>query len=66
LYVFLFAVSVELLQAADIVRVLGLSDNRFFRTLIGSTFDVKDMVCYATGCVLTGIYEYRLWKIRRI
>ena len=57
LLVFLFATGVEVLQAVNIVEVLGLSDNAFFRILIGSTFDFKDIVCYAVGCVLLGGYE---------
>ena len=64
LYVFLFAVGVELLQAVDIVHLLGLGENSFFQILIGSTFDVKDIACYVTGCALTGIYEYVIWKRR--
>ena len=55
--VFLFAVLVEGLQAINIVELLGLSENVFFRILIGSTFDVKDIVCYAVGCVLLGGFE---------
>ena len=64
LYVFLFAVGVELLQAVDIVHLLGLGENSFFQILIGSTFDVKDIACYVIGCALTGIYEYVIWKRR--
>ena len=57
LYVFLFAVGVEGLQAVNIVEWLGLSNNRIFSILIGSTFDFKDIICYAVGCVLLGGYE---------
>ena len=57
LFVFLFATGVEALQAVNIVEVLGLSDNRFFSTLIGATFDFKDIVCYAVGCAVLGGYE---------
>ena len=57
LLVFLFATGVEVLQAVNIVEVLGLSNNRFFSTLIGATFDFKDIVCYAVGCAVLGGYE---------
>lgn len=57
LYIFLFAAGVEVLQYFDIVALLGLSDNRFFSILIGSVFDVKDIVCYGIGCALTMIVE---------
>ena len=57
LFIFLFAIGVEALQAIHIVELLGLSENRFFRILIGSTFDLKDIVCYAAGCAVLGGYE---------
>lgn len=57
LYVFVFAVLVEVLQYFNIVRLLGLSGSRFFRVLIGGTFDLKDIACYGVGCVVLGVYE---------
>lgn len=61
LYVFLFAVLVEGLQAANLVELLGLAGNRFFSVLIGTTFDIKDIVCYGVGCVLCGLWE--IWMM---
>lgn len=52
LYLFGFAALVEFAQYFRIVERLGLEDNRFFCVLIGSVFDVKDIVCYAVGTVL--------------
>lgn len=52
LYIFLFAAGVEVLQYFRIAEVLGLSDNRILSVVIGSVFDVKDIVCYGVGCVL--------------
>lgn len=43
------AAGVELLQLVDFVDVIGLSDSRFFSILLGRTFDIKDIVCYAAG-----------------
>lgn len=57
LYVFIFAVLVEVLQYFNIVEILGLSDSRFFRILIGGTFDWKDIACYGAGCMVLAIYE---------
>ncbi|MBD5097539.1 MAG: DUF2809 domain-containing protein [Lachnospiraceae bacterium] len=62
LYVFLFAVLVEVLQYFNIVDVLGLSGSRFFSILIGGTFDWKDIACYGAGCVVPFIYEVVLGK----
>ena len=58
LYVFLFAALVEVLQFFHIVDVVGLGGSAFFRTLIGGTFDIKDVACYGIGCVLLGVLEW--------
>ncbi len=51
-YILCFAVLVELMQYFRIVEMLGLQENRFFSVLIGSVFDIKDIICYAVGCTL--------------
>lgn len=63
-YILCFAVLVEMLQYFRIVEVLGLSDNRFFSILIGSVFDIKDIICYAVGCLLivAGQMVYKIYK----
>ena len=58
LYVFIFSVIVELLQYLKIVEVLGLQDNAFLSTVIGTSFDIRDILCYFVGCALCGIWEY--------
>lgn len=62
LWVFLFAIGVEMLQFVHIVELLGLKDNRFFSLLVGSVFDIKDIICYAAGCLLLGGYELFIQK----
>lgn len=57
LYLFLFATAVEVLQYFRIAALLGLENNRVLSVLIGATFDWKDIVCYAAGCLLLGVYE---------
>jgi len=63
LYVFLFAAGVEVLQYFRIVEMLGLSDNRVLSVVIGSVFDVKDIVCYGIGCGLLFVYEFIKEKV---
>lgn len=62
LYVFIFAAGVEVLQLFHIVDILGLGSNRFMRILVGSVFDMADVICYGIGCVMLGIYEWRMAK----
>ena len=57
LYIFIFAVIVEVLQYFHIVDLLGLGGSRFFRVLIGGVFDWRDILCYGVGCLLLAFWE---------
>lgn len=57
LYVFLFALAVEIGQYFDFVALMGLGNSRFFRILLGSTFSPADIVCYGVGCALFALLE---------
>ena len=59
LYVFLFAVCVEVLQYFCLADMLGLQGNTAVRIILGSVFDWKDIACYGAGCLLIQIYEIR-------
>ncbi len=58
-YVFLFAVAVEILQYFHLGRLLGLEHYRLAMIVLGSTFDVGDILCYFTGCLLVWLLERR-------
>ena len=60
LFIFIFAVGVEFLQYFNLVELLGLSDNRFMRILLGSVFDIKDIICYGVGCMILQIGQHKL------
>ena len=62
LWVFLFAAAVEIGQYFDFVTLLGLGNIAFFRILLGSTFSVADLICYAAGCLLFWIGEKTITK----
>jgi len=51
-YTLAFATAVEFLQYIDIVKVLGWENSAFLSTIIGRSFSVWDLVCYAVGCLL--------------
>ena len=65
-FIFIFAVVVEILQGIHIVDILGVADNQFLRTLIGDSFDVKDILCYGVGCILLWLYESKRKQINLI
>ena len=48
-----FAWCVEFAQAFQLVDVLGLGDVPLARTVIGTTFDWRDLVAYTVGAVLS-------------
>lgn len=58
LWVFLFAALVEVCQYFELVKRLGLEDHRFLRTLLGSTFDLADIACYAVGGALLFLWQW--------
>lgn len=64
-YVFIFAALVEIAQYFDIVKLLGLQDNKILSTLIGRTFSLLDLLCYAIGCVLFFVTESIIKNIYR-
>ena len=57
LYVFIFAALVEVAQYFEIVKILGLDNNRLIRTIVGTTFSVMDLICYGVGVLLFQITE---------
>ena len=56
LYIFIFALAVEIGQYFDFVALLGLEQNRFLSILLGRTFSVSDIVCYAVGCAISSAF----------
>ena len=62
LYIFIFSVAVEVLQYLKIVEALGLQDNAFMSTIIGTSFDIRDILCYFVGCAICGIWELVRYK----
>ena len=52
--VFVFSVIVEFLQKIHIVDILGI-ENKLMRTLIGTSFSYKDIICYAAGCAVASV-----------
>ncbi|EXG87062.1 MULTISPECIES: ribosomal maturation YjgA family protein [Lacrimispora] len=63
LYIFVFAALTEVGQYFHLAKLLGLSDYKIARIMIGSTFDLKDIACYLAGC--TGLFLYEIVKRRK-
>ena len=56
LKIFAFAAALELAQYFGAVQILGI-ENKILKIMIGGTFDLTDLLCYAAGCILAGVYE---------
>ena len=54
----IFAILVEITQAFDIVGKLGLENNKFFSTILGTTFDLNDIWAYVAGCSVIYLLEF--------
>ena len=52
IYVFLFATFVEIAQYFNVVKLLGLQNNAFISTIVGTTFSFVDLICYSVGCLI--------------
>lgn len=63
-YVFLFAVAVEICQYFDIVKLLGFENNVLISTLVGRSYSFVDIICYAVGCIAFFIVEQIFQKMR--
>ena len=50
LYIFIFAVVVEIMQYFNIMNYLA-NDNKILKIALGSTFDIKDIICYIIGFI---------------
>ncbi len=59
-YLFVIACAIELSQLIDLLGYIGLGHNQLARIVFGSTFDVKDIVCYGIGMILLIIWEKML------
>jgi Protein of unknown function (DUF2809) len=63
LAVLLFSYSVEFLQYANIVKLLGLQNYKIARIVIGTSFSWIDMLLYTLGILLVIIAE-RKWQTK--
>lgn len=58
--VLLFAFIVEFLQLSNILVLFNLQKNIFAKIILGSTFQITDLIAYTLGFVSILIIEYKL------
>ena len=57
LWVFLFAALVECMQGLGWGNLPAIRNSRLLRIMLGSTFDWRDIFCYAVGCAGIALAE---------
>lgn len=57
IYVFIFALIVELLQLVKIVDLLGIPHKSIIAIMVGTSFSFIDIICYAVGCAIAYLTE---------
>ncbi|MGN7161351.1 DUF2809 domain-containing protein [Sphingomonas sp. SAFR-052] len=57
LIAFAVAVAIEFSQYFRLLKAIGLDQNRFARMILGSGFDPKDFIAYASGAVAVLLIE---------
>ena len=64
-YIFAFAVVVEIGQYFNLVNVLGLEQSRVAKIIIGVTFDPYDILMYFIGCVLIFFWDRYAYPMQK-
>lgn len=65
LWIFLFAAFVEGCQYFKLVKLLGLEHAPILRTILGSTFDWSDILCYAAGAAVLFLWQAVETRLRK-
>lgn len=53
-----FATIIEILQFFDFSSIFNFMNSKILKIVLGSTFDIKDIVCYAIGTILIVIISH--------
>jgi hypothetical protein len=63
LSVLAFAFIIEFLQLVNILSMLNLQNNHLIKLILGSTFQISDLVAYTLGIITVLIAEFKLYKL---
>jgi len=58
--VLVIAFSIEFLQMANLLAYLNLENSTLAKTILGSTFQISDLLAYTLGIVSVLIFEYKI------
>ncbi|MBS5932675.1 MAG: DUF2809 domain-containing protein [Clostridiales bacterium] len=55
---FAFATIIEILQYFEFASILDFMNSKLLRIVLGATFDMKDILCYAIGTIIIVIINH--------
>lgn len=58
IWVFLFALAVEIGQYFDVVKLLGLENYKLISVWFGRSFSFYDIICYGVGCLIFAVVNF--------
>ncbi|GAA4238255.1 hypothetical protein GCM10022291_28030 [Postechiella marina] len=58
--VLLIAFTIEFAQLINVLKILNLENNYLIKTILGSTFQISDLVAYTLGLITVIILEFNL------
>lgn len=60
--VLLFAFLIEFLQLANLLKIINLEHNYLAKLILGSTFQISDLIAYTLGIITILCIEFKLKK----
>ncbi len=60
--VWLFSFFIEFLQLLDVLSILGLHQNHLAKLILGTTFQISDLVAYTLGILTILFIEFKLQR----
>jgi hypothetical protein len=66
IYLFIFATIVEVAQYFNIVDMLDLHNNKIAAIIIGTSFDVQDILCYFLAMLVLLMWDSRRSKCQQL
>ena len=58
--VLVFAYTIEFLQLSNLLEFLNLKGNKMANIVLGSTFQISDLISYTIGIITILIVEYKI------
>jgi len=63
LYAFFKSFIPNNLQLVNILEIFNLQNNHFIKLILGSTFQISDLVAYSLGIITVIFIEYKIYKL---